>query len=112
MSAEETKSFSKRQTISPTIKKRRLNIALDIEKQRYENEYTTCCSRTGRTDARLIRYGSKFSLSVLVIGVSFYQILNADPCDPLIPWFCSLISGVLSTWINIPTPTPVKPEKA
>ena len=90
-------------TTSPSFKRRRANVALKIEEEKYENEYSTCCSRSGKTDARLIRYGSKFSLSVFTLGFACVQIARAGDCDPLVPFYSSLITFVLGTWLKTDT---------
>ena len=69
-------------------------------KERYVNEYSTCCSRTGKTDARLIRYASRFSMSVLTMGFAAVQIARAGDCDPLVPFYCSLFTFVLGAWVK------------
>lgn len=88
---------------SPSDEKRRLDLELKLKEERYDNTYNTCCFKGG-TDRRLIQYGTKFSLTILVMVFCFYQIMTADDCSPLLPWFCSLASGVISVWLNIPQP--------
>jgi hypothetical protein len=68
---------------------------------RYENEYSTCCSRSGKTDARLIRYVSRFSLSIITLVFAGVQLVRAHDCDPLVPFWTSLITFVLGAWIKI-----------
>jgi len=89
-------------TSSPTFKRRRADVELKIEEEKYENTYATCCSKSG-TDARLIRYGSKFSLSVFTLGFACVQIARAGDCDPLVPFYSSLITFVLGTWLKTDT---------
>ena len=48
MSIEEAKRLHSKQLMSPNLKKRKDELDMDLEKQRYENEYTTCCSKTGK----------------------------------------------------------------
>jgi hypothetical protein len=98
---EEDKSLkSNKLTLSPTIKKRRANIALDIEKERFDNEYSSCCSRSGKTDARLIRYASRFSISLILLTFACVQITRAGDCDPLVPFYTSLITLVMGAWVK------------
>jgi len=85
---------------SPTMKKRREEVNLKLQEERYENEYTTCCSKTGKTDKRLIQYASKFSLSLLVITFACVQLIRAEPCDGLVPFYSSLITFVMGAWIK------------
>ena len=87
-------------TTSPTFKRRRADVELKIEKEKYENEYSTCCSKSGTTDARLIRYGSKFSLSILMLVFCFYQIMTSGECSSLLPWYTSIVSMILSVWLK------------
>ena len=87
-------------TTSPTIKKRRAEFDLKLREEKYENEYTTCCSKTGKTDKRLIQYASKFSLSLIVIAFACVQLIRADPCDSLVPYYSSLITFILGAWIK------------
>jgi hypothetical protein len=76
--------------------------AIDPE-TRYENEYSTCCSRTGKTDARLISYASRFTISLLMLGFASIQLVRSHECDSLIPFYSSLITCVLGAWIKIDT---------
>ena len=89
----EEKTSLKSLTTSPTFKRRRADVELKIEEEKYENEYSTCCSKR-KTDARLLRYGSKFSLSVFTLGFACVQIVRAGDCDPLVPFYSSLITFV------------------
>ena len=89
-------------TSSPTFKRRKADVELKIEEERYENEYSTCCSKR-KTDARLLRYGSKFSLSVFTLGFACVQIVRASECDALVPFYTSLITFVLGTWLKTDT---------
>ena len=86
---------------SPSDDKRRLALDLKLKEERYDNTYNTCCS-SGGTDKRLIQYGTKFSLTLLVMVFCFYQIITAGECDSLKPWYCSLVSGVIGVWLNSP----------
>jgi hypothetical protein len=69
----------------------------------YENEYSTCCSRTGKTDARLINYASKFTVSILMLGFASIQLVRSHDCDTLIPFYTSLITFVLGVWVKSDT---------
>lgn len=66
----------------------------------YTNEYSTCCSRTGKTDARLIRFASRFTMSILSMGFAAIQIYRAKECDGLLPFYCSMITFVLGAWVS------------
>ena len=54
-----------------------------------------------KTDARLIRYGSKFSLSILTLGFACVQLIRAGPCDSLVPFYSSLITFILGAWLKL-----------
>ena len=84
---------------SPSNEKRVLDLELKLKEERYENEYSTCCCG-GVIDKRLIHYGSKFSLSLIIIGFAFYQLINADECDALVPWYTSIVTMVISVWVK------------
>ena len=86
-------------TTSPTIKKRRAEVDLKLREEKYENEYTTCCSKH-KTDRRLIQYASKFTISLIVLAFSCVQIYRADPCDGNLPLYSSLLTMVLGAWIK------------
>ena len=85
---------------SPSNEKRVLDLELKLKEERYDNEYSTCCSRSGKTDKRLIHYGSKFSLSLAVIGFACYQLVTADECDSLVPWYTSIVTMIIGVWIK------------
>lgn len=68
-------------------------------KTRYENEYSTCCSRH-KTDARLLKFASRFTLSIITLGFATIQIVRASPCDSLLPFYTSLITFVLGVWVR------------
>lgn len=93
---------------SPGLKRRRLDLEIDLKEKRYNDTYASCCSRTGRTDARLIRYVSRITISCIVLGFACYQIAaNEDPCNNLIPFYTSLITLVVGTWVKADArPTP------
>ena len=84
---------------SPSDEKRRLALDLKLKEERYDNTYNTCCS-SGGTDKRLIQYGTKFSLTLLVMVFCFYQIITAGECDSLLPYYTSLISMVVAVWLK------------
>ena len=74
---------------------------VDVDpKTKYENEYATCCSKSGKTDARLIRYVSKFTFSMITLIFAGAQIIRAGECDPLVPFYSSLITYILGAWIH------------
>jgi hypothetical protein len=73
-------------------------------KIKMENIETTVmwksCISDRETDARLLRFIMKSLISLVVLGVSFYGLLNAGPCDNLLPFYTALISGIISSWIS------------
>ena len=100
--SDERKELSICTAHSPSIEHKKLDLQLKLKEERYDNEIKSCCSRTGTTDRRLVRYGTKVFLSIVVISFCFYQIMNAGPCDTMIAWYCSLVSGILGTWMKLP----------
>ena len=89
-----------KKTTSPTIKRKRVALELDLEKQRFDNEYSSCCSKSGKTDARMIRYASRFSISIILLTFSCVQLMRAGDCDPLVPFYTSLVTLVMGAWVN------------
>jgi hypothetical protein len=78
------------------------------EQTRYDDQYNSCCSRTGTTDARLIRYASRFSISLVMLAFAAIQLVRSHECDSLVPFYTSLITFVLGAWIKVDTHTSVK----
>jgi hypothetical protein len=77
----------------------------DIDaKTRYDDQFSTCCSRTGTTDARLIRYASRFTISLLMLAFASIQLIRSHECDSLVPFYTSLITFVLGAWIKVDSP--------
>ena len=54
----ELKIASNRPALSDDSEKRKLDLDLKLKEEQYENTYQTCCSRSGKTDKRLIQYGT------------------------------------------------------
>ena len=71
-----------------------------LEHKRYDDMYTTCCSKN-KTDARLIRLISRFSLSIITISFAGIQLVRAGPCDSLTPFYSSLITFILGSWLKV-----------
>lgn len=94
---------------SPSLERRRIEQELSIKHERYENEYSTCCTKSGKTDRRLILFTSKFGMSLLILGFAGYQIMGAGECDGLLPWYTSLITLIVSVWVK-PTTNSQKPN--
>ena len=88
-------------TLTPTIKRRRIDLELQLEQRRYEDSYASCCAKSGKTDARLIRYASKTGISLLILGFSCAQLIRAGECDPLVPFYCSLITLVMGSYVKL-----------
>jgi hypothetical protein len=91
-----------------TMDRKRAEQELELKHKRYENEYSTCCTKTGKTDKRLILFTSKFSMSLLILGFAGYQIMRAGECDGLLPWYTSLITLIVSVWVKPTTNTSQK----
>ena len=86
--------------LSHSGEKRVLEHKINVEDNDLENHWDSCCSKTGRTDRRLIEFSARFFLSVVMMSVSVYAILTADECDSIVPFWCSIISFVLG--LNTP----------
>lgn len=97
---EESKGLKSIMTSSPTLKRKKFEVDLELQQERYENTYDTCCS--GSTDRRLIQYASKLTISLIVLAFSCIQIYRADPCDGNLPLYSSLLTMVLGAWIKTP----------
>jgi hypothetical protein len=67
----------------------------------YDDHFSSCCSRSGTTDARLIRYASKFTISLLMLGFASIQLVRSHECDSLVPFYTSLITFVMGSWIKV-----------
>jgi hypothetical protein len=79
---EETKSLS---ALTPSIAKRKLEHRIEVQDRQYNDQYSSCCSDR-KTDARLIQYIMKISISFTILIFSFYQLSKAHPCDGLFPF--------------------------
>jgi len=89
-------------TLTPTIKRRKIDLELQLEEKQYNDSYASCCSRTGRTDARLLRYASRFTISTIVLTFACVQIaINDDPCNNLMPFYTSLITLVVGSYVKL-----------
>ena len=86
--------------------KRRLAVELKIQAERYENEYTSCCSRSG-TDKRLIDVGFKMTVLLIVLIHSLimiaYNTIHDNPCDSFNPLYTSIITLIIGLFIPQPT---------
>lgn len=88
---------------SPSLERRRIVQELEIKQDRYENEYNTCCTSSGKTDKRLIQYASKFTMSIVILTFAGYQIMTLTPGDGLLPWYTSLVTMIMTVWIKTKT---------
>jgi len=96
---EQNKRLSPDPTMSVATKKRRLELEIEMEKKEYNDTYRTCCSdRT--TDARLLTWAAKFSMSMLALCFSATQIVRAEPCDTVLPFYTSLITFILGAFVS------------
>lgn len=111
-SMERLRVLDKNTPRSPSLERRRIEQELAIKHERYENEYSTCCTKSGKTDKRLILFTSKFGMSLLILGFAGYQIMGAGECDGLLPWYTSLITLIVSVWVKPTTNTSQKPNGA
>ena len=91
---------TRRSVSSPDTRKRRIFHQWEQEEKEYNDTWRSCCSRSGYTDRRLIQYITRFSLSVLTLVFSCIQLIRAHDCDPLVPFYSSLITFVLGAWLQ------------
>ena len=80
-----------------SFEKRR--IEMELQKKEYNDHYSTCCSNR-TTDARLLQFSAKFSMSVLALGFAGVQLIRSDECSNLTPFYCSLITFILGAWVS------------
>ena len=73
---------------------------IKLAEQKYSDEWSTCCSRSGRTDRRLIQFSVKFILSMAVLGFAGVQLATAGPCDSQTSFYSSLFTFVLGAWFS------------
>ena len=94
-------SVGEKRDSNSSIRKQRIQHEIDRQDKQFDTEYSSCCAKSGKTDKRLLDYGAKMTLSLLVLGFSFYQIIvNNDKCDPNAPIYTSFITMIVGAWIN------------
>jgi hypothetical protein len=93
----DSKSMGKSNTLSPNAKRRRFNLQLELEKERYQNTWA-CCGRT--TDKRCINFIGRWVVSCAVLSFSLYQLSVAEDCDPLIPLWSGIITFIIGALIS------------
>lgn len=84
-------------TISPNTKRRRFNLQLEIEQQKYQNTWN-CCGRS--TDKRCINFIGRWIVSCAVLSFSLYQLSVAEDCDPLIPLWSGILTFIIGALIS------------
>jgi len=87
---------------SPSGEKRILEHKFDIEDRDQKNIWKSCISPTGQTDSRLLKFSAKFIFSTIALIYCFHGLNNADECSSLVPFYTSLIGGIVGAWLNIP----------
>ena len=85
---------------SGSTRKKKLQHEIEIEDNQYNDQWNSCCSKTGTTDRRLIEFSCRMVLSTIALSVSLYSLVVAGPCDPLIPFWSSIIAFVLGLNVN------------
>lgn len=99
-SMDRLRAIDKLSPASPSLERRRIVQELEMKAEKYDNEYNSCCTRTGKTDKRLIQYASKFTMSVIILTFAGYQIMTIKPNDGLLPWYTSLVTMIMTVWIK------------
>ena len=84
---------------SPSGVRRALEHQIEISEKQQENEWTACCCPQ-KTDKRLLQFSAKLVISLVVLGVSLHELVTADPCDGLIPFWSSLVSFIIGLNTN------------
>jgi len=57
-----------------------------------------CCGIV--TDKRMLQISAKFFVSIVVLGVSFYELMTSDECDGLNSFYIGLVSTIVSVYIT------------
>ena len=96
---------------SPIAERRREIHQNALEDKAYAVGWESCCSRTGKTDARLLSFSMRATLSILTLGFAAVQLVRAEPCDKLVSWYCSIITFVLGCWMGANNDTKTAPAK-
>lgn len=104
----ELKARSRRSDSELHRDRRRLELAL--EKKEYDDTYQTCCTKSGRTDRRLLEWAFTSTVSLVVISFSMYKLATAADCDALIPFWSSLITYILGSMGLTSKRRPLKPS--
>ncbi len=71
----------------------------------YQDQWTSCLFPGRTTDRRLIQFTSRFVTGLACLVFSMYQLANADPCDSLVPFYCSVVTFVLGGMSTDPRDT-------
>ena len=81
------------------LERRRIEHKISLEDIEVENNWNSCCSNQP-TDSRLLKFITRFSISLLTLSMSFYGLVNAKECDNLVPFWSGLITFVVGLNIN------------
>ena len=85
---------------TPSMIKKAFDHKIEMENDDQKNKYSCCCtSRT--TDRRLLTFATLFSISILVLSFSFYQLTMPIDCSEQATYM-SLITMVIGIWIKSP----------
>lgn len=91
------------QNLSPGTKKKKIDHIIRIRESNAENRWSCCCIK-GTTDRRLIEYIGKYIITIGVLGFSFVQIVRAEECDSMLPFYSGLITFVIGYYIDSGSP--------
>ena len=100
MSIEEKKRFGGQHSPSPQ-ENRILEHKIDLDDLEHKEMWRSCFSKR-RTDSRLLKFIGKFVFTSTTLAYCFYGLRTADDCSSLIPFYTSLIGGVVGSWLNLP----------
>ena len=73
-------------------------VKIENELQKNNNTWKSCCLTM---DKRFVIFISQFSISIIILGFSMYQLLTANTCDET-----QVYIGLISTIIGIYMPQP------
>ena len=97
MDQKENESLAPR---SPSTEKRIIEHKINVEDRKYADEWASCCCPAGKTDRRLLEFVARAFISTTTLVFSFYQLIKANECDPLVPFYSSLVTFILGLHFN------------
>ena len=84
---------------SPIVKEKRDLLKLDLERNHYNDELSSCCSKK-KTDAQLLKIILKYTISCGILAFACIQLAHIDECSNLSSFYTSVITMILTTWVR------------